>query len=403
MRLLVPFFLIGSSLSAMASEDAFEQRLKIRRYLRENAIEKILQVPAMQMEIPITENVVYLWPRERMLLGMIVGNYDYPLDDQYWYNLNKAARNIKASLKKMPKSVSTPHDILYVELVEYVRTNFAEIVKKAEKSGLPKEDTDFLALSIKNVCIDASDPQFSQDTLNNEARLYLIKFPETRYRNEVTALMQEYRLKGSPMEFSLGYGIGLFQGSIRDYIADVKYLAFDFGFYKNNLFLALPMKMGYGTSEVKKSFSGDNWLPGDNFTGLLAIDFGIGYRFTFFKLVDVKPFAAIGFTMVWNGDPNQPEKNRPTVLACDFGPSIGFYLDIRIFTPGPKPGYPAHLEHGYAFIRFKFAYHFYVAPIVGEIMDGAFYASVQVGLLMNEYERVRLDAKSDDSILPRIQ
>ncbi len=92
------------------------------------------------MNYPITENKVYLWPRERMLIGAIIGNYQYPIDDKYTDGMNLAARAARSRLKEKPLEIEIPRDILYDELVEYTRRNFSEILDQAEISGLPAYD-----------------------------------------------------------------------------------------------------------------------------------------------------------------------------------------------------------------------------------------------------------------------
>jgi hypothetical protein len=372
------------------AEDYGPQRRLISEYLKANKIEEIKQLPISNLAVPITEREVYLWPQEEMMIGFLVGKYDYFLDSKYATQRHQAANLIRQKLRSKPEEVQIPYDGLVETLYIYTKSQYPQILKVLRAAKLKDDERDFILLVLKDFYHDENIVDFKQTAINEVAKAYIQSYPKSPYSSIAARMNREYREEKWPWEFSLGYGVGSFQGSAKNYLGNIGYLTSDFNFYKNDLFFGWYSRIGYNASEVKQGFlNGGPWQQGDSISTYVGMDFDLGYRFSIFNRFYIKPFGGMGFNLYKGADYNS-DSGYVSPFLGSLDVNLGLFFDIRIYSTPRSSRLPSDLETSYVILRAKFTYQHPVVGRDGVLSGDIYYFAVQLGMVFKKYERIRL-------------
>lgn len=390
----------SSALSALATstlkEGAIGEKISNPAAARQQLSEALLadkrdliaSLPIVNLPCGVVGQAVYLWPRERMLLGFITGDYASILDDAEYERCDRTIEDLKEAMPK--QSILMARDSLHKNLCDYVVVHFEELKNRAAKQKLSDEELDFLYFMIEWLLPAWRPGVTAQEQVNTLGLAFLAKYRRSRFRADIIPKLRVYeRAESWPMEFALGYGFGAYQGAIKGYLSGLSYLQSDFHFYKDHFFLAWFSKLGFGTSGVKQPF-GSSWQSGDVFETFLAMDFDVGYRVRLGNMLLVKPFAGFGFSMASRGLYFTNSKDRSPSTGGDLGFNIGACFDFR-FWDLANHSVPKGEDPSYVFLRVKLDYHYFLGPMAGEVGDGIFYTSFQVGMMFNSYRMKSFD------------
>lgn len=364
--------------------DPAAERQKLIDTLSSDKHSQLASLPILGLACGARDNAVYLWPRERILLGFIVGEYGAILDDTEFSRCQQVINDLQSETAR--QSVLMARDPLYKNLQDYTIAHFEELKIRAANRQLSSEEFEFLCLIVESLLPSWRMGVSRQEQLNSLGTAFLEAYPNSRFRSEVIPLLHVYeRTEAWPTEFALGYGFGAYQGTLRSYLSGLSYVQSDFHFYQRDFFLGWFSKLGFGTSGVRQAF-GDSWQSGDMFETFLAMDFDAGYRIRIGNQFLVKPFAGFGFSLASRGLFARSSGDRSPSTAGDFGFNIGACFDFRLRDLNNR-FVPKGEDPSYIFLRLKLDYHYFLVPVAGEVGDGIFYTSFQIGMMFNEYRQ----------------
>jgi hypothetical protein len=241
--------------------DPAAERQKLIDTLSSDKHSQLASLPILGLACGARDNAVYLWPRERILLGFIVGEYGAILDDTEFSRCQQVINDLQSETAR--QSVLMARDPLYKNLQDYTIAHFEELKIRAANRQLSSEEFEFLCLIVESLLPSWRMGVSRQEQLNSLGTAFLEAYPNSRFRSEVIPLLHVYeRTEAWPTEFALGYGFGAYQGTLRSYLSGLSYVQSDFHFYQRDFFLGWFSKLGFGTSGVRQAF-GDSWQSGD--------------------------------------------------------------------------------------------------------------------------------------------
>lgn len=288
----------------------------------------------------------------------------YPAE--YWFVLywtldyDELAKDIQrfdsARIESYNTRIQPYNDMLYSILKEKTFENESYIKGQIEGAGLDTETTRILTLNLDWLLLDSRKDIYAQDTLNDQADVFLETYPSSEYggfAREFIRFRYVQRDWGVAFEFFTGYGI--FAGSLSESYTHNIPLGVAFDVCYRNFELYLRDYIGFNKTKRDFEYSSGTWGKGSRAMVFLP-EASLGYVTYNDNRFKVSPFAGIGAMNI--GPTFQAVEETPELdeVELEFTTTymIGFNFDLKFGSKNTPAFMP---KTSYGFMRIRYAYN----------------------------------------------
>ena len=326
----------GDSKSVIISKG---RNLLLDKFL-ENDMEKVKEIKNYLIKTAEDENYIAFYPDEYWLILYWTNEYEELLNSIMAFN----------STASYDTRIRPPQDMLRAKLRLNSGGDALKIVFQIQFTDLDTEKKKLLRLNFENLIYDES----YQDTLNEQADIFLKTYPETVYKDFVQKYLR-YKFVpknwGVTFEFFTGYSVNT--GKLIDnYTNNIPVgVAFDICYKRFELYLR--DYIGFNKTKKDIDYSSGTFAKGSS-TMVFLPEASLGYVILDNNRFKLSPFAGIGAMHICpplGKTEKIPELNEVSITSVIY--PIGINFDIKF----GKEDYKFRPKSSYGFLRVRYAYN----------------------------------------------
>ncbi len=279
--------------------------------------------------------IVALWTVEKTGILFCIRDYNKIKDIILSYNESMYEKTL----------INPEQDILYSQIIDYLGSNYNEIIVEISTINLPVEERLFLKLLLNDFYIGYQE-EYTQAELNYECTVFLVQYPDSEYSDFIKKYLR-YIIK--PGNWGYGYelfgGSSIFKGDISRYFSSGPIIGMDFEISYKNINNNILMYLAY--NDVKRDFEyKEIWAKGDHLHYALFTN-SIGYQGVETSKFKFIPFVTVGGAEIAYSKDGQ---EKPKV-KFSFAYGSGFSIDYKLSSSVRMNYY--YTKNGSYFIRLK--------------------------------------------------